>query len=204
MNNFELRFLRWLACMAFLPLLPFVSSAQGVSVTEHQQTEKAKVEVGFTHIGKPTKVIETPWGSKDIYDPLQDICVMDAFKSLFYWSNEDSYFQSRPPSLYKRSRRDNQRSKEISELQDGRYRYISLAKHESLLQLQEAGCSFVETLNCSTLSVTLNEINTCPINGRVEYPFLLEMVGDPMRGTLEEQLELFFESSCSVWNEKDL
>ena len=38
---------------------------------------------GFTTQGKPTKTVQTPWGEKRIYDPIQDAEVVSAYKYLY-------------------------------------------------------------------------------------------------------------------------
>jgi hypothetical protein len=37
----------------------------------------------FTTVGKLTKTIETPWGAREIYDPVQDVLVRKAFESFY-------------------------------------------------------------------------------------------------------------------------
>lgn len=37
----------------------------------------------FTTEGKPTKTIETPWGPREVYDPVQDEAVRNAFKNVY-------------------------------------------------------------------------------------------------------------------------
>jgi len=55
------------------------------TVDNAQATTETTVEkpVEFSTIGKPTKTIETPWGPKEVYDPIQDEEVRAAFKRIF-------------------------------------------------------------------------------------------------------------------------
>ena len=44
------------------------------------ENEAAEVSVAtFTTLGKPTKIVDTPWGPKEIYDPTQDPDVFKTF-----------------------------------------------------------------------------------------------------------------------------
>ena len=194
------RVLPKLFCMAWFSFWSPVATAQGVQVTDLTKSDKAAA--GFTLNGKATKAIETPWGQNEIYDPLQDVCAKDAFVSLYNFANEDAYFQSRPVSLFERSRRDPTRYQSIADRQD--VKYLNAARNQSLLQMQDAGCSFVATRNCTNLSVILSPPSTCRFGDRKEYPFLTEMVGDPLRGSgsLDRQFEMFFENACNVWEQE--
>ena len=59
------------------------------------ENEAAEVSVAtFTTLGKPTKIVETPWGPKEIYDPTQDPDVLKIFNR-WYGQNQYNYVQYR-------------------------------------------------------------------------------------------------------------
>lgn len=200
----KLNITRYLISLIFMASLFFgalPAAAQGVAVDGDFFDEETKLTAGFVIEYKWTKNFETPWGTRDVYDPLKDPLARDAFESLFKFANEDDYFQKRPKDLSARSKRDYSRYKHISERED--VRYLSIAKTESLAQIQDVGCSFVGTRNCPVLSIISTPPTQCEINGRYETPFLTEMIGDPKRGggSVERQFEMFFESSCRIWKD---
>ena len=176
------------------------ASAQGVRV--ETLSENLEASAGFTLKDKATTIIATPWGPKPIYDPAKDQRAKAAFKSLYEFVNQDDYFKGRPSSLYERSKRDLKRRTSISNRKD--VRYLAVAKNQSLLALQNSGCSFVATRNCTDLDVILNPAHKCRFKDRTEYPFLTEMIGDPMHGEgdVDKQFEMYFENACNVWEFK--
>lgn len=178
-----------------------MASAQGIRVDDLSKDHKTSI--GFTLEDKATKTIETPWGQKQIYDPIKDQHAIDAFKSLYSFANQDDYFRNRPSTIHERSKRDVLRVKSISDRKDASY--LNVARNQSLLELQNAGCSFVATRNCVNLDVRLSPSSTCRFGDRTESPFLTEMIGDPMRedGDIDKQFKLYFENACNVWKLKD-
>ena len=78
----------------------------------------------FTTVGKPTKTIETPWGAREIYDPVQDEEVAKIFSK---WYNENS-------KTYKGIQ--NEKSKA--------YNYFAAAEKVNLINYMRLGCDIRE------------------------------------------------------------
>ena len=87
----------------------------------------------YTPDGKPTRTIETPWGPREIYDPLQDEVVKSAFK----WG-----YNQNDPTFRPTYTRDPKYSHQ--------YYILKSAMFAQVYAYQNLSCKFVETSDCNT------------------------------------------------------
>jgi len=161
-----------------------------------QLSEDDKIAVGFQSNSKLTKIIETPLGPKEVYDPLKDPKARAAFQSLYDWARQDGYFQTQDA----KTNRDGDYARRNLILERYDARYIDVASRELLSQYANLGCDDIGTRICRPGNLMIQNYS-CRVNNTYSRPFFIEMVGDPKRefGVMDVQYEMFFEASCNRW-----
>lgn len=110
-----------------------VTPKAGVQVEKIAETNTAAIPE-FNTNGKPTKTIETPWGEKEIYDPVKDVIIKDAFKRVY-----DKKYESTSLYLSETARR---------QLGDKDVDLIFLAKNIHETDAMRLGCKLLKNYYC--------------------------------------------------------
>ena len=80
-----------------------VNNESSLPTAEVIETAVKQAEIqSFTTEGKPTKTIETPWGPREVYDPMQDSEVKQAFRQIMKIKQEANYFNDWPEDILDR------------------------------------------------------------------------------------------------------
>ena len=190
------------------------------------ENEAAEVSVAtFMTLGKPTKIVETPWGPKEIYDPTQDPDVLKIFNR-WYGQNQYNYVQYR-------------------DIDPDGFKVLEHAGHIHEADYLRLKCEFRERqfIHATSLHYEKKYSGNCPLEfgekplsscvksslkdrqlGRgldfiglnERYPPHFLMVGSPRKKslgalengfvfgpdsypTMEDQLEVFFKFNCRKW-----
>jgi len=166
----------------------------------------------FTTEGKPTKTIETPWGPREVYDPLQDKDVRTAFEYIYKQNSPEFrlvYISNSP--RYTVAFNDKDSSFGVNA------EILHKAMLEQIKSYENLSCEVLETSLCSTQFVcsTLYPCryhlhnykpikHSCSVGTKSAYNIASFPIGEGSRvqapnKNSEEQLENLFLTDCKTY-----
>ena len=206
---------RWVTAAAMLPLAlalagceeeaDTLQTSQSDNTKSAPQPEQSKAEKFITE-GKPTKIIETPWGRREVYDPAQDPAIIAEFKPWF-----DSGFKAAAaPFLSEGSIiGDAKKTKGFDYLrhqcmsvtvsnQCAHFNYTFKANCEAEKNLHKLSLSECENRNLISLKTSHWGAPECRGEASLKNNGSFQLML-----SFEESLEDYFRMTCDVWRGED-